>query len=240
METLTREFILPSNGIFGVQKVTVRPMSTKEEKLIYTSRDQSYLEKIVKSCIVEPKDITVNNLHSADITYLLYMIREMTFGPNYSQQMQCPNCNSKQDIEIDITEMQYNILDLEDLEKKSTIKLPQTGDTIKIKLISHGRIQEIHKLIQTKARNEEIDDPEGYEYIYRFAALISEINGEEVSTEKAYQYLDNLNLVDFNEIKKVLTSIKIGLINTNMRTCKNCGEEVEVIGVTVPEFFRTY
>ena len=83
METLTKEFELPSQGLFGgPKKVTVRPMTTKEEKMIYTARDSSFLNKIVKSCIVEPADVNLDNLHSADITYLIYMIREMTFGPN--------------------------------------------------------------------------------------------------------------------------------------------------------------
>ena len=46
METLTRQFELPSQGLFGgPTKVTVRPMTTKEEKMIYTARDNSFLEK---------------------------------------------------------------------------------------------------------------------------------------------------------------------------------------------------
>lgn len=241
METLTKDFELPSQGLFGgPKKVTVRPMTTKEEKMIYTARDNSFLNKIVKSCIVEPADCSLDKLHSADITFLLYMIREMTFGPTYKQAMQCPYCNQKQDIEIDITEMTTYLLDFDELEKYSTFTLPVNGDTIKIKLISNGDIEEINRTIKRLTKDDKLQDPEGYEYTYRFAKLIDTINGEEKEIKEIIEYLDNLNLLDFNEIKKALSNIRIGLDTTNYRVCKKCGEEVEVQGMAVPEFFRSF
>lgn len=241
METLTKEFELPSQGLFGgPTKVTVRPMTTKEEKMIYTARDSSFLDKIVKSCIVEPANCSIDNLHSADITYLLYMIREMTFGPTYKQQMQCPYCNLKQHIDINITEMRVHYLDLENLDKLTNITLPVCGDNLKIKLLSNGDIKDITKIIKQLTKDDKLQDPEGYEYTYRFAKLVETINGEEKDIKEVIQYLDNLNLRDFSEIKKALANIEIGLDTTNIRTCKNCGEEVEVQGVAVPEFFRSF
>jgi len=228
METLTKDFVLPSNGLFGgPTKVTMRPMSGKEEKLMYTSRDNSFIEKIVKSCIVEPKDINMDLLHPSDIDYLLYMLREMTFGPNYLQKMQCPHCGYLQDIEIDITEMTYYVLDLEELEKLSTITLPVSGDIIKIKLLSQGDIKEINSYIKKMTMNKKLEDAEGYEYVYRYAKIIESINGEEPENIRdVISYLENINLKDFNEIKKTLTDIKIGINTKNIRTCEKCGEEV--------------
>jgi hypothetical protein len=241
METLTKEFELPSRGLFGGPLVvTVRPMTTKEEKMIYTARDSSFLNKIVKSCIVEPKDCDLDKLHSADITYLLYMIREMTFGPNYKQAMQCPYCNQKQDIEIDITEMITYLLDFDELEANSEITLPVSKDTLKIKLLSNGDIDDINRTIKRLTKSEKLQDPDGYEYTYRFARLIESINGEEKDIKEIINYLDNLNLRDFDEIKRALSNIRIGLDTTNTRVCKKCGEEVEVQGVAVPEFFRSF
>ena len=241
METLTREFELPSNGIYdGPTKVTVRPMTTKEEKMIYTARDASFLDNIVKSCIVEPADINMDLLLPADTTYLLYMIREMTFGPDYKQSMICPYCNHKQEVDIDITEMTFYMLDIEALKEKCTIKLPMCGDTLKIKLLTNGDLKEINKTIKQLTKANKLQDPEGYEYTYRFAKLIETINGEEKDIKEIITYLDNLILRDFDEIKKTLADIRIGLDTTNSRVCKKCGEEVEVQGVATPEFFRSF
>lgn len=241
METLTKTFELPSRGIFGGPKeVTLRPMTTKEEKMLYTAKDGTFIQKIVKSCITEPTDVDINKLHPSDITYLLYMLREMTFGPIYKQEMQCPYCNLKQSIEIDITEMTNYLLDFDELEKALKVELPVCGDTLKLRLLSQGDMEDISDTIKRLTRQEKLKDPDGYEYVYRFAKIIETINGEEKDIKEVVEYVDNLNLRDFDEIKKALTNIKIGINTSNIRICKNCGEEVEVFGVTVPEFFRSY
>lgn len=242
METLERTYKVPSAGLFGgPTEVTLRPMTTKEEKIIYTSRDMSFIEKIVKSCIVEPKNVDIDLLHPNDITYLLYMIRELTFGPNYKQKMQCPYCGLRQDIEIDITEMTYEILDLESLDEKLNVKLPVCGDTVQLKLLSQGDFNHIDEYIKRLVRQNKLEDPEGYKYVYRFAKMIKTINGEEKEDIKeVISYVDNLNMRDFGAIKDVLQDIPIGINTLNIRKCRNCGEEVEVFGAAVPEFFRTH
>lgn len=242
METLERTYKVPSAGLFGgPTEVTLRPMTTKEEKIIYTSRDMSFIEKIVKSCIVEPKNVDIDLLHPNDITYLLYMIRELTFGPNYKQKMQCPYCGLRQDIEIDITEMTYEILDLESLDEKLNVKLPVCGDTVQLKLLSQGDFNHIDEYIKRLVRQNKLEDPEGYKYVYRFAKMIKTINGEEKEDIKeVISYVDNLNMRDFGAIKEVLQDIPIGINTLNIRKCRNCGEEVEVFGAAVPEFFRTH
>ena len=241
METLERTYKVPSAGLFGgPTEVTLRPMTTKEEKIIYTSRDMSFIEKIVKSCIVEPKNVDIDLLHPNDITYLLYMIRELTFGPNYKQKMQCPYCGLRQDIEIDITEMTYEILDLESLDEKLNVKLPVCGDTVQLILLSQGDFNHIDEYIKRLVRQNKLEDPEGYKYVYRFAKMIKTINGEEKEDIKeVISYVDNLNMRDFGAIKEVLQDIPIGINTLNIRKCRNCGEEVEVFGAAVPEFFRT-
>lgn len=242
METLERTYKVPSAGLFGgPTEVTLRPMTTKEEKIIYTSRDMSFIEKIVKSCIVEPKNVDIDLLHPNDITYLLYMIRELTFGPNYKQKMQCPYCGLRQDIEIDITEMTYEILDLESLDEKLNVKLPVCGDTVQLKLLSQGDFNHIDEYIKRLVRQNKLEDPEGYKYVYRFAKMIKTINGEEKEDIKeVISYVDNLNMRDFGAIKEILQDIPIGINTLNIRKCRNCGEEVEVFGAAVPEFFRTH
>ena len=78
METFEKTYKVPSAGVFGgPTEVTIRPMTTKEEKIIYTSRDMSFIEKIVKSCIIEPKDVKISLLHPNDISFLLYIYKFM-------------------------------------------------------------------------------------------------------------------------------------------------------------------
>ena len=241
METFEKTYKVPSAGVFGgPTEVTIRPMTTKEEKIIYTSRDMSFIEKIVKSCIIEPKDVKIALLHPNEISFLLYMIRELTFGPKYRQKMQCPYCGLQQDIEIDITEMTYEILDLDTLDEKLRVELPVNKDIIQLKLLSQGDFEEISNHIKRLEKQGKLKDAEGYEYVYRFAKMIKTKNDEEVEDiREIVDYIEDLNLRDFSAIKEALANIPMGLNTLNIRTCKKCGEEVEVYGAAVPEFFRT-
>ena len=168
------------------------------------------------------------------------MLREMTFGPKYKQQMQCPYCNLKQDIEIDITEMKVYIIDDEEIGENTTFDLPVCGDTLELKFLCNEDVNNITKEIKRLTRQGKLQDADSYEYIYRFASCVKTINGEEKDIKDVMDYLDNLNLRDFDEIKKRLSNIHIGLDTSLIRNCKKCGEEVEVLGTTVPEFFRSY
>ena len=51
METLEKTFNVPSNGYFGGPKtITLRAMTTREEKILYTAKDFNFLERLIKSC----------------------------------------------------------------------------------------------------------------------------------------------------------------------------------------------
>lgn len=241
MESFEKTYKVPSAGLFGgPTEVTLRPMTTKEEKIIYTARDMSFIKKIVKSCIIEPKDVDISKLHPNDITFLLYMLRELTFGPKYRQKTQCEHCGLLQDIEIDITEMTYEMLDTDTLSDKLKVELPFNKDTIQLKLLSQGDFDNISEHIKKLSRQNRLKDAEGYEYIYRFAKMIDSINGiQKTDIREVIEYIDNLNLRDFDAIKKTLSEIPLGINTLNIRECANCGQEMEVFGAAVPEFFRS-
>ena len=120
MNTFEKTVQLPSNGLFGGPKeITLRAMTTKEEKILMTSKDFSVFDRLVKSCCVEPKDLDTGLLHQNDIMYLVYALRKITFGDSYIQEVTCPECGFKQEMEIDISEMTINLLDIDSIENAS-------------------------------------------------------------------------------------------------------------------------
>ena len=240
METVEKTFNVPSNGFFGGPKtITLRAMTTKEEKILYTARDFNFLDRLIKSCCVEPKDLDTGLLHQNDLLFLTFALRELTFGSTYTQTITCPECGAKFDTEIDISEMDVNILDTEDVKKNLEVKLPVNGDTLKLTLLSKGESNKIEKLVKNKASKGKLKNPDEYEFLLKLAALIETRNGEEFeSEEEKLNYTDNLNLKDLTVIQNTLMKIDFGIVNTNTRICSNCDEEVEVTGLIAPEFFR--
>lgn len=240
MNTVEKTFQLPSNGYFGGPKeIVLRAMTTKEEKILMTSRDFSVFGRIVKSCCVEPKDLDLNLLHQNDIMYLTYALRELTFGPTYVQEINCPECNFKQEIEVDISEMEVNILDTDEIDKQLKVKLPVAGDTLQLKLLSSGDLNRIDKAIKTKAAKGKILDVDSYEFLVKLMETIVTKNDEDFESEEEKKfYADNLHMRDLVTIQNCLNKIEFGINPSIVRTCKKCHEDVEVNGLICPEFFR--
>lgn len=240
METLEKTFNVPSNGFFGGPKtITLRAMTTKEEKILYTAKDFNFLERLIKSCCVEPKDLDTGLLHQNDLMFLTFALRELTFGSTYTQTITCPECGHKFDTEIDISEMDVKILDTDKLDEDLNVTLPVNKDTLKLTLLSKGESNRIERLVKSKVSKGKLKDPDGYEFLLKLAALIESKNGEPFESEEAkLNYTDNLNLRDLTVIQNKLMNVDFGINNTNFRVCSNCGEEVEVTGLIAPEFFR--
>lgn len=240
MNNIEKTFTLPSNGLFGGPKeITLRAMTTQEEKIILTSKDFSLFGRLVKSCCVEPKDLDIGLLHQNDIMYLTYALRELTFGSTYTQEAICTECGTKQDIEVDITEMEIDILDTDALDEKLSVKLPVSGDTLQLKLLSSGDISRLDKQVKNKVTKGKILDADSYEFTIKLMETIVSKNGEDFSDlEDKRNYVNNLHMQDLVSIQNTLKGIEFGLNPSIVRTCSKCGEDFEVNGLICPEFFR--
>lgn len=240
MQSFEKKFKIPSNGYFGGPKeVVLRNMTTKEEKIIYNAKDYSFLERIIESCCVQPRDLDINTLHPNDILYLTYVLRDLTFGNTYEQEIVCPECGFRQTVTIDIAKMEALYLETEELDEKLTVTLPYSGDVVKLKILSNADINAITKEIKMLTNKGKLKDPETYEFILKMCASIETINGEEITDkEQKRGYVDTMHMKDSRAIQNALNQISFGIDTSNIVTCSKCGEDVEVAGLICPEFFR--
>lgn len=240
MENIEKTVTLPSNGLFGGPKeITIRAMTTKEEKILVSSKDFSVFSRLVKSCCVEPKDLNIDLLHQSDIMYLTYALRQITFGDTYSQKVTCPECGVEQEIEVNISEMEVTVLDTENIEEKLKVELPVNGDTLQLKLLSFGDNKRLEKQAKMKMAKGVIKNQDDYEFLIKLMELIVTKNGEEFeSFEAKRQYTDTLNMRDLMTIQNAIKGIEFGLDPTLIRVCSSCYEDMEVAGLICPEFFR--
>lgn len=238
-DIFTQEIQLPSNGYFGAPKtVRIRRMTTAEEKILYTSVDTGYITDICRACCVD-WDLDVNLLAPADIIYMLFAIRNISFGNFYTQEVICPDCRTKQRITIDITDMEIKLLDEQFIEEMSAIELPDSKDVIKLKILTEGEIKAIDKKVQRLAKKSRAPES-AIEFEEKFKALIVSINGEPKEDVELTAYINQMSARDYNKVRN--TSIKLidsfGLDRDVSYKCKNCKMDEEVTAVIVPEFFR--
>lgn len=240
MSDFQKELDVPSNGYFGgPTKVIMRGITTNEEKMIYTATDFSFIKQLIKSCCIEPKNLDIDKLHPNDLVYLVFALREMTFGATYSQSVECKNCGVRQNVLIDITKMDYTILDLDTLDEKLEVTLPASGDKVKLKLVSQGEIDAIEREVKKEAEKGKLKDPDGWMFLKKFAGVIDTVNGETFETEAdKMNYARNMSMRDSNKINKAMSSINFGINQKVYCECEHCHEEMEVTGYIAPEFFH--
>lgn len=246
MKYLEKSFKIPSNGVFGgPKKVTLREMTTREEKILLGTRDFSVFERLVKSCCVD-EDIEFSKLHNADIMYLTFMLRELTYGPEYIQEVTCPHCGKTQEVTININEMEPKVLSDEAAKKlaEGVVVELSNKDKITVNMLSAGDANRIDKIIKTKTKQNRLKDPQSYEMMLRLATSVSLIEPAEeteldlTTIENKIAYIEQLRMRDLSLIQNALNEFDFGLDRNLYRECENCDEDMEVVGYIVPEFFH--
>jgi len=238
----TQELQVPSQGYFGgPSKVTIRRMTTKEEKIMFTATDANFLSEIVKSCIVS-HDIDFHQFHENDLTYLLYAIRNFTFGNTYNQIQSCPFCGIKNNFIVDITKMPLKMLDIDMVNKEKHVSLVDAeGDVLTLNILTEGDLRDISNDVESAVLSGRTKDQAGYSFDLRLSRIIGDLNGKPFENEFIKKdYLENLSSKDYNKLSKVAGKIasSFGITRLMNVVCKGCKRSMEVEAIVAPEFFR--
>jgi len=120
------EIELPSR-----KKAVIRPMTFEEERqMVAVSKKQQDPSFVLLSHCV--KDIELSELLIIDKIYLLFKIRELSFGSVYKFIMGCPQCGHENHYSIDIDKLPVNRLE-EETDFVEMI-LPMSKKKVKLRL----------------------------------------------------------------------------------------------------------
>lgn len=245
-DIFTQEIDLPSAGYFGgPAKVKIRRMTIKEEEILYLSdSNPNFLDDLALSCIVSPTNITLDMLHPNDLLYILYAIRNITFDSTYQQNSICPSCRQSHLETVDITKLPINFLIKDDVDEMRNVKLPDSGDTIRLNVLTEGQLLALDERIKREIRQHKIMDVNQaklYEFQQRREAFVESVNGEVFKDMASKRdYLNQLTSRDYNKIISTTNKIRdsFGLDRQLEVKCPYCGRPYESEAAIVPEFFR--
>lgn len=231
---------LPSRGMIYDKnlnipsEVVIRPFTTKDEKSLYGSGGIKGLNSLISNCIVEPKELDIDNLTSFDKTAILIKLRSITLGSEYTFKVKCRSCGETQDVKVDLDELPVDYLD--ETELPITVELPRCKDTLEIKFLSEKVREKITKEAQRacKKSKENVDDEL---YIIGLMNRIVTINGETLDVFSLRDYVENLTGYDSAFLRKKLSDVKVGVDMVVDVECK-CGEESEALVSPGYEFFQ--
>ena len=133
---------LPSRGIFGMShshSVEIRPFTFEDEKILRSinklaDADMVIIE-LIKRCT---KGLKYEGLPLVDKNYILYKLREISYGDSYNIEVTCPDCSTANSLVVNISQLPVNFADtskeltneitLPDSEVKVVYRIPTTLD----------------------------------------------------------------------------------------------------------------
>lgn len=231
--------VLPSGGILyeGIEpEVTLRHITTKEEKKLLASTSDNTLDNLIKSCVVEPEGLDMNQLISADKHFLMLKLRIHTYGSDYNVEGKCPYCGERHNYTINLDDFPVYELTEKDLEKLK-ITLPVSGDKLELRLLTGADIDAINRQAKKMAKILKCDRDE-LEYVIRMARHIKSINGKEVDNGSAQGYVEEMHAKDSAYFWYCLDEIQIGYDTTVEVVCPGCRQDIEFAMPMTKEFFR--
>src|SRR5207244_2426984 len=137
MGDLRKEVVLPSRGkpYPGDEVAFVSPMTAREEKLLAgltkASQFNDVIDEIVTRCLTY--GTSVKELLSADWLYLLFKIRENSYGDDYGFKVTCPRCGEEYGKTIKLSEIPVRYLE-EDWKEPFGDVLPISKKVVKLRL----------------------------------------------------------------------------------------------------------
>lgn len=232
---------LPSKGLLYKDSdipadITLRGMTTKEEKILYASSGRDVFKKILKNCVISPSNLDVNKLVSVDETFLILQLRMVTYGDKYRVQARCPHCGETDTYNISLSDFDITYLD-DDFVEPIEVELPRSGDTLGLRILRNEDTEFVDRYAKKFAKQFNLNFRE-VEYTCRMAKFIQTINGESVKFTEARDYVEDMPSLDSAKFWTVINKIDIGVDTRSEVLCHSCGEEFDFDMPINSEFFR--
>lgn len=239
--TEEHEIELPSKGYLyqdaddeDIKKgiVRLRPMSLADEEII---ANQSYIKNgtvfihLLNSCILNNFD--ARNFVSYDVYYLIYALRQITYGEDYDFEVTCPNCDKKYDFTMKLNEVEFEQMEGTESPRKK-FKLPVSKFTVDMRCAKLGDEEEIYKAAKVSDYSDNI-----LGYVARTYEILDN-KGAVIGPKDYAEFFEAIPGKDRAEITKTFKNIDGLKVPSVTCVCPKCGYEHEN---TIPfnkEFFR--
>jgi hypothetical protein len=219
--------------------IKLLPMTLKEEEILSTQKfikTGSSLRMVLQSCIAS--DIDAKDILVFDNNYLLFRLRQISYGDEYTFKIKCNNdyCGKEFEHTIKISELKFNTLP-DDVVEPIEVKLPRSKYTVKL---IYPRLVHSEEIFMRDAGREKKSDDRNLTQLDNLIVTTISIldpSGKEVPPRDWEDFYESLVGVD----RATLTdSIKLdtGVDTLKDVNCPYCGKSYDGTIPIGAEFFR--
>lgn len=209
--------------------VEYRSMTARDEDILMS---QAFIKKgtvvteLIKSCLMD-KAIDVNSLLVGDRNALMIAIRSSGYGSDYNPSYSCPKCEFKNDLHIDLNQLEIKPLELEPVtpgENLFKFTLPVSKKTVAFRFLTGKEEEEI--VAQAESRRKKGITVSN---VITTKLLLSIVQIEGVSDRSMIaKFVQNMPARDSLELRKFMDENEPGVNTTVDFRCTNCDHEDEV------------
>lgn len=219
-------------------KIEIYPMTAREEEILSTQkfiRDGSATRRVLGRCIAS--DIDARDILTYDSNYLLFFLRQISYGDDYEFELKCQNsvCGKKFNHNLKISELDFK--QLPNIEEPIEVKLERSKYTVNMVL---PRLFHTEDIIERNSRKKmSSGDPSGNQIDRYLSTTVSIIDpdGEELDREDWEEFFEALPGIDIAAIREA-SDYSTGVDTLEGVVCPYC--ESDYSG-TIPigiNFFR--
>ena len=204
------------------EKVNYRPFLVKEEKNLMIAMESNdpkstilTLLDTIKSCVSEP--LSVDALTSFDMEYMFLQIRSKSVGETTKIGLTCSECNTRNDVEINVSDIKIDVPDIENkIPLSDTITLemgwPTATDLVNSGISDEATTEELFGLMTSCFKYVETED--------------ERINMKDESEADVKAFVESMSSVQFDKVKQYIEQMP-KLKHTIKYDCANCGHHNE-------------
>lgn len=184
-------------------KIELYPMTAREEEILSTQKfikDGSATRRVLDRCI--SSDIDAKDILVYDSNYLLFFLRQISYGDEYEFELTCQNsfCGKKFDHTVKISELEFE--DLPDIEEPIEVKLPKSKYTVNMVLPRLYHTEDIIARTSNKKRNSEDTSGRQIDRYLSTTVSILDDEGEEIEKKDWEEFFEALPGSDIAEIRE--------------------------------------
>jgi hypothetical protein len=230
---------LPSGGIFYKNKkkaVKIGYLTASDENIILNT-SQSNRESVVLSLLrnkLYETDLKPDELLTGDVEAILIFLRNTAFGPDYEVNLTDPQTGRKFNYTLVLDELNIRKTEYKPNEEGLfVVKLPKSGNEVKLKPMSLADSLEIEKLVDTYPSNRVAP-----KVTWKLNKQIVSVDGESDKGVIA-KYIETMPIMDSKFVRNFLNENEPRLELQKEVTAPS-GEKVIVDITFGVEFFRPF
>ena len=213
---------LPTAGVFtnGVGSIEVRPFTFEDEKILRSIKKVTDGSNVINTLIQRcTKDLDFNNISLVDKNFILFKLREISYGNDYGIEVDCNSCGETNELTVELDKLPIKYADITS-SKSTSIVLPDSEVTI--------------EYTYPTASDEKFLNNPGHlmDNIWRF---VKSINGH--SERMIIQgFITKTSGKDITVLRKAIFDNEFGLQTKVNFLCNSCGDD-SVIELPINESF---